>query len=61
MGFFKDVGVHLQSYFNDQVCMEQLTPEGAAYARMAGGKQCWLRTWLRSWHDRSHKDTGHNQ
>lgn len=36
MGFFKDMGIHYHSYYNDQLCMEDLTEEGRYYARLAG-------------------------
>lgn len=36
MEFFKSAGVHFQSYFGDQLCMEALSPEGRYYAALAG-------------------------
>ena len=36
MQFFKNAGVHFHSYFDDQLVMEALTPEGLAYGRLAG-------------------------
>lgn len=36
MSFFKEMGVHYHSYFNDELCLENLTEEGRNYARLAG-------------------------
>lgn len=38
MEFFRAVGVHYHSYFNDELCMETLSEEGRYYARLAGVK-----------------------
>jgi len=34
--YVKETGYHYQVYFNDHLYMERLTPEGSAYARLAG-------------------------
>lgn len=36
--FFRGFGVHYHSYFNDELCMEQLSEEGNCYSRLAGVK-----------------------
>lgn len=36
INFFKQAGVHYHSYWEDQICMEALTPEGRYYASIAG-------------------------
>lgn len=38
MEFFRDFGVHYHSYYNDELCMEQLSEEGNYYSRLAGVK-----------------------
>jgi Cof subfamily protein (haloacid dehalogenase superfamily) len=34
--YFQSQGIHCHSYYNDQLVMESLTPEGQAYALLAG-------------------------
>lgn len=34
--YFQARGIHVHSYYNDHLVMEKLTPEGAAYAALAG-------------------------
>ena len=36
MAFFREFGVHYHSYYNDQLCMEQLSEEGNYYSRLTG-------------------------
>lgn len=36
--YFKEQGIHVHSYFDDELCMEHLTPEGVAYAQLANVK-----------------------
>lgn len=36
MQYFAAAGVHYQSYFGDQLCMESLTEEGRFYSELAG-------------------------
>jgi len=38
MEFFREIGVHYHSYYNDELCMEQLSEEGNYYSRLAGVK-----------------------
>lgn len=38
MEFFREFGVHYHSYYNDELCMEQLSEEGNYYSRLAGVK-----------------------
>lgn len=38
MEFFRGMGVHYHSYFNDELCMEQLSEEGNFYSHLAGVK-----------------------
>ncbi len=38
MECFKHAGVHYHSYFNDRLCLESWSEEGADYARLAGVK-----------------------
>ncbi|HWQ75972.1 MAG TPA: Cof-type HAD-IIB family hydrolase [Syntrophomonas sp.] len=38
MLYFRSQEVHYHSYFNDELCMEAISPEGDDYARLAGVK-----------------------
>lgn len=36
MEYFKGAGIHYHTYFEDRLCLESLSEEGLAYARLAG-------------------------
>jgi Cof subfamily protein (haloacid dehalogenase superfamily) len=36
IGYFQTQGIHCHSYYNDHLVMESVTPEGEAYAALAG-------------------------
>lgn len=36
--YFQTQGIHVHAYFDDELCMEDLTPEGIAYAQLANVK-----------------------
>jgi hypothetical protein len=38
MTYFREQGVHYHSYFNDELCVEELSAEANDYARLAGVK-----------------------
>ncbi len=42
MEYFKKAGVHYHTYFDDRLCLESLSEEGAAYAGLAGVKPLLL-------------------